>query len=129
MKNKSLERKFEDLRGLSEEEMKEVFSNHGTPWLQDDLDYLMQYYRSDGSVDVAYALGRTPFSVQQMHQDMERKLGVKSRPIRKLTDQNVLDIRTRIQQGDFMTNIAKDYDVNWRLIFDIKHRRIHKGVQ
>lgn len=73
--------------------------------------------------------------VFQKNPGLARKLRFKafgkSSPIRKLTDQNIVDIKARIKRGDVLTHIAKDFNVSLSTISLIalkkrKHVRIAK---
>ncbi len=46
----------------------------------------------------------------------------------KLSKKEVSDIRSRLENGEFGTNLAKEYNVTTGLIYHIKHRRIWNHI-
>lgn len=59
----------------------------------------------------------------------ERKKGGWTSPNRKLTEEDVRDIKTRIESGELHTSIARDYPVSASTIGDIARGRAWQEVR
>jgi hypothetical protein len=75
--------RFEDIiRSLTPEERREIFHEDGKPWTEEDVEYLREWYGKDSLLMMAYALGRTPKSVQSKAQ----QLGLIGKTVRRDDD-------------------------------------------
>lgn len=70
------------LEAIPKSEWDEFFPNSAKPWTPTDVDYLLDWYGRDDTLSLAYALGRTPWSVSEMARKLgivERKCGLEER--------------------------------------------------
>ena len=51
----------------------DIHDNHGKRWSQEDTQYLVDYYYSDGPDAVSFALGRTIQTVMQKATDLRKQ--------------------------------------------------------
>ena len=63
---------FPELRDLLPEEVEEFFSHTGMSWSDEDLWYLLMWYKRIPLIELAYALSRTPVSVAEKFTNLRR---------------------------------------------------------
>lgn len=71
-KSEAVLRHYPPLREVKEEEWDLLFDRQGKAWDADELDYLREWYGKESTINISYALGRLPYSVQER----ARKLGI-----------------------------------------------------
>lgn len=67
MSSKSSDQRRYEIRQAANQQSREVASKHGTTWIQEDLDYLMENFEHAKAQAVADALGRTVEACTQMY--------------------------------------------------------------
>jgi len=71
-KSETVLQHFPPLRGVADADWDEMFSRQGARWEADENDYVREWYGRLDTIEIAYALQRLPYSVQER----ARKLGV-----------------------------------------------------
>ena len=62
--------RYSDMAAIPDEERLTYFGRTGLPWTEDEIAYLTEWYARIGSGEMAYALERSPWSVQQKAKDL-----------------------------------------------------------
>lgn len=63
---------YPPLQDIEPDEWDEVFHRASQPWEPEEDEYVREWYGREPALTTAYALGRTPWTVQQR----ARKLGI-----------------------------------------------------
>lgn len=71
----------------------EYFGNSHQPWIQDELDYLINWYDTIGSEELAFALERTQNSIMAMVREL-RKDGTMIKPEKIKYRKRIFSVRS-----------------------------------
>lgn len=66
--------------------------NNGTPWNEEDTEYLIKWYDIVGADEMSFALGRTAATIMNKVQHLRAK-GIMQKPLKRKWCRRIIDVR------------------------------------